>query len=591
MLKNRMSVTLFAILLLTCFFGVMGNAAFTGSPGTLPMTDIAKRGRFLGLVPPAKQLNIILVLRSQHESEIQRAIALQNEPRPWAYHRWLTPDGYGRYFGADMSQLARTLQTLRSRHIGISYLSRSRRFIIVSGSTAAIESLFSVSLEYRTDGHAVYRANRYAPRIPASIPGVAAVIGLDTYYRVHSLAAEPTLRLRPHPFATVTPGVFGFGPHDLYEMYDFGTLGTSTDDGAGYSVAIQVVRQPLGSDVQNFSTYFKIKNPTLTQRYLTGMCEQPCPVPTPTNFLDDKESAMDVQWAHSAAPGASLYTVSVGDDLAASQLVGFTYIADVLANSVQFVGTSYGNCETLSDPYLLYSEQAAVDQGILEGQTWSAASGDSGADGCYPNDDPNLPTGSSTIFFPASLPNVIAGGGTSSTPQPTLGNLTGYNPESAWNENPCGGASSGGFSRIFPKPSWQSGVTFADGDRDVPDVAVHADLYWPGKNCAVLAGYWVLFENVWIQEAGTSVVPHIWNGLLADIAQKDGHAFGNVLPALYKLKNSAAFHQITLGNNTFGGITGFNAGAGYNRVTGLGPPDASQLAFVPRTIDKRRMLR
>jgi len=113
------------------------------------------------------------------------------------------------------------------------------------------------------------------------------------------------------------------------------------------------VRQPLGSDVTSFSSFFNIKSAAPTERFLTGLCQQPCPVPTPTNFVDDKESAMDAQWAHAAAPGASVYTVSVGDDLQESQLVGFAYIADVLAGTVQFVGTSYGGCETLSDPQIL----------------------------------------------------------------------------------------------------------------------------------------------------------------------------------------------------------------------------------------------
>jgi len=222
-----------------------------------------------------------------------------------------------------------------------------------------------------------------------------------------------------------------------------------------------------------------------------------------------------------------------------------------------------------------------VDQGNLEGQTWSAASGDFGANDCT---DPALGTKKSTVDFPASLPNVLAVGGTTTTPMPVLGNIMGYSTESAWNElctnGQTSGATGGGFSRIFPKPTWQTGKTFSDGDRDVPDVAIYADLFQPGSNCQVMpgAGYWVMFRGFWEKGAGTSIGPHIWDGILADIAQKDGHPFGNLLPALYSLESTAAFHQVVTGNNTFNGVTGFNAVAGYNQDTGLGSPDAAQLA-------------
>ena len=40
---------------------------------------------------------------------------------------------------------------------------------------------------------------------------------------------------------------------------------------------------------------------------------------------------------------------------------------------------------------------------------------------------------------------------------------------------------------------------------------------------------------------------------------------------------AGAFHDITSGNNSFGGLTGFSAGTGWDAATGLGTPDVANL--------------
>ena len=70
---------------------------------------------------------------------------------------------------------------------------------------------------------------------------------------------------------------------------------------------------------------------------------------------------------------------------------------------------------------------------------------------------------------------------------------------------------------------------------------------------------------------------------LAD--QVAGHRLGLINPALYAL-GAASQHgvntglvDITSGNNSFGGVTGFNAGPGYDLASGWGTINAAK--FVP----------
>ena len=64
-----------------------------------------------------------------------------------------------------------------------------------------------------------------------------------------------------------------------------------------------------------------------------------------------------------------------------------------------------------------------------------------------------------------------------------------------------------------------------------------------------------------------------------------GHDLGFVNPVLYRIARSPlygqAFHDVTTGNNTVvmngATYTGYQAGAGWDPVTGLGSPDAAVL--------------
>src|SRR5262249_39858723 len=92
-------------------------------------------------------------------------------------------------------------------------------------------------------------------------------------------------------------------------------------------------------------------------------------------------------------------------------------------------------------------------------------------------------------------------------------------------------------------------------------------------------------SSPWYQVGGTSFSAPAWAGLIAiadqgralnGLGSLDGSS--GTLPALYQLAASD-FHDITTG------INGFNAGPGYDNVTGRGPPYAnlvvSQLAGPP----------
>jgi subtilase family serine protease len=161
----------------------------------------------------------------------------------------------------------------------------------------------------------------------------------------------------------------------------------------------------------------------------------------------------------------------------------------------------------------------------------------------------------------------IAGGGT----QP----ISSYEPEAAWND--FAGAGGGGFSSIFAEPSYQGAIADAPGTRALPDVSYNAALI---SSILIYESFDPRAPAGWVLIGGTSAAAPQWAAVDAIANQADG-SLGFLAPRLYQVSASAAyaasFHDITAGNNSFNGITGYSAATGWDPATGLGTPDVAGL--------------
>jgi uncharacterized protein (TIGR03437 family) len=135
-------------------------------------------------------------------------------------------------------------------------------------------------------------------------------------------------------------------------------------------------------------------------------------------------------------------------------------------------------------------------------------------------------------------------------------------------------------SRFYPKPFWQVGPGVpADGQRDLPDIAMAAALHDP---------YNIITSGQSVQVGGTSAAAPVFAGILALLNQElKGNGVGNINATLYglALSSPAMFHDIVNNNNIVpcvsgsphcgpNGDLGYNAGIAYDLTTGLGSVDA-----------------
>jgi subtilase family serine protease len=91
---------------------------------------------------------------------------------------------------------------------------------------------------------------------------------------------------------------------------------------------------------------------------------------------------------------------------------------------------------------------------------------------------------------------------------------------------------------------------------------------------------------------GTSAGSPQWAGLAADADQMAKHDLGNINDNLYKVahhshpQGAGFLHDVTTGNNDVAEIggQGYDAGLGWDAVTGLGTPNAA--ALLPALVKK-----
>jgi subtilase family serine protease len=372
-----------------------------------------------------------------------------------------------------------------------------------------------------------------------------------------------------------------YAPRQFQVAYGIQPLLATGVDGRGQTV---VLVEPLAAtpaspptvtdirqDLADFDTRFGL--PAARIQVLTAMAGSASP------WLAYVEEVVDTEMVHAVAPDATIRELMVDD-------AHVTTPAEFAATFSKAVRAAAGDGDVIVWPHefgenLFTSAGAATINSALEyaaarHATVVAGSGDSGAISERRGKSPPV----REVSVPASDPLVLSAGGTTLTANRATG---AYISETAWN-TPIHGqpaASAGGFSHLFARPAYQDGVPGIGAMRGVPDVAGDAspatDMAWvltkPG------GGYDVSSNG------GTSTTGPFWAGLIALADQEAGHPLGFVNPAIYRIARGPlyheAFHDITTGNNTVVlgrvTITGYQAGPGWNPVTGWGTPDAQVL--------------
>jgi len=420
-------------------------------------------------------------------------------------------------------------------------------------------------------------SNTSDPAVPADLaPLIESINGLDNLLQsapgVHRVPKRDSSAHSPDAIVgSIGPA---FGPADIYTFYDETPLLNDGIDGSGTGCIAVIEDSNIDEDAANaFNSQFSL--PALSAANFNIVLVDGT---DPGQNGDEIETMVDVNYSHTVAPGSSI-RIYLGDEnttKSSSAIIDAIHAAvrekdspcSAISISFSFCGVSAGFYRTQND----FFKQAAS-----QGQSVFVAAGDSGAAGLRYSAKENecVPGTTREVSELAASPYVTAIGGTEFTPVYDVdGNDVSFVSESVWNDEY--GASGGGESRVFKKPAFQKGLIPKDKKRDVPDISFGASPLSPGFFFGGRNGS----DEPAVEccEGGTSIGAPAWAGISQLISQQAGAWVGNLNTRIYQLgvENDGAttgIRDVTSGNNSFNGVTGFSAGPGYDKASGWGTVD------------------
>jgi large repetitive protein len=536
---------------------------------------------------PLERMILVLTPSEAEEAAARKFLNSQHDKQSATYHQWLSPEEYGRLFGAHDADLSQLSAWLQDHGFTINSVARGRQWIAFSGDAGQVERAFHTEIHHYLVKGEDHIANSTDISLPqALVPLVGGVLSLHNFQK----KADRTREIRVHrdhetgklvPDFTLTNGngTFHFlTPGDYAKIYNTEPLLQSHITGSGVSIAI-VGRTNINlSDVQMYRQMFLL--PANDPRFIINGQD-------PGVNGDEIESALDVEWSGAVAPDATINLVISGSTFTTDGVdLSAAYIVD--NRIAPIMSSSYGECEaflgTAGNAFFnnLYQQAAA------EGISVFVSSGDSGSAGCdFPGQSGGPAIYGANVSGTASTPFSTAVGGTQfnekgldgnywlANNRPDQSSATGYIPEAVWNEscdptvdpNQCFGTGSyflsaggGGPSNCStstlsnfqitcisgtPKPSWQAGIGVPnDGVRDLPDLSLAAAANHDGYlmcvegSCqTVESGGHTVIENAFVV-GGTSAGAPSMAGIMALLEQESGAFQGLANYTFYQLAAS-----------------------------------------------------
>lgn len=415
--------------------------------------------------------------------------------------------------------------------------SGNRLLVTATGSVAQAQAAFGTKInQYFIDGRTVY-ANATPAKVPDAYRDIVlGVQGLQNVTQYHTTYVKSDA-VPKRPFGLRALSAF-YGPIP-------GPDGSSTGEADTHNAMIGVVTQgDVTQVVSDLYSFAAAEFPT------SALSVTPVSVSAQTGDTSNAPQwNIDTQASFAAAGGQihqmRLYNMGA---LTAGDLTQALNQA-VVDNAARVINVSLAQCEfdaaRTGDEAI---DDQIFEQAVAQGQTFSVASGNSGAYNCgseiwwrtYQN-------------YPAVSPYVVAVGGTSLADAPTK--------EFVWSCKDQGicalGGGSGGPSRTEPAANWQlrSGVLGTATSRGVPDISFDAD-----PNSGAL----IRFGSVQQPYGGTGLSAALFTGFYARV-QASHSRLGFAGIPIYRV-GAKSFNDVTFGIHDYPAREGWDYATGYGSL-------------------------
>ncbi len=343
----------------------------------------------LGTAPatlPMERMLLVLKRSDAQEFSLRKLLDDQQDKASPNYHKWLTPEKFGRQFGPTDSDIQIITSWLQSHGFRVGS-TKGRSVLEFSGSASQVREAFHTSIhKYMVNGEQHW-ANASDPMIPSALTGaVAGIASLNGFPRKAMNKALGALKLDKstgklfgdNPQVTepgqCTPAneCYGLGPYDFATIYNVAPLWNSGIDGSGVTIAISGETDIQKSDVEAFRSVFGL--PANDPVFIYNG-------PDPGTQGDESEADIDVQWSGAVAKGATIdFVISQSTETTSGVDLSAVYIVD--QNLAPIMSESYGECELGLGTAGNQFYNALWQQAAAEGITVFISAGDAGSAGC-----------------------------------------------------------------------------------------------------------------------------------------------------------------------------------------------------------------
>ncbi len=632
----------------SCLLTAACAVGFLGTAAAAPQNH--HHAQDAGATPSSTLITTSIFLNVTDLPGLQRFVAKTTTPGSPNYHHFLTVEQFRDRFAPSDRAIGQFVRYLHSFGIRVNKIYPDNLDITVTGTADEFNAAFSTQLhDFTRNGQRFHRpAWKYVlpgtlSTLVLSVPGLSnepgkfhphiARLGQGAY----AGTTPPAVTWPTAGTATGTPGQYTVG--DAANFYDVNPLYRMGIQGRGQTVGIMTLANFREQDA--YSYWRQIGLRVSPYRISKVMVDGGTPIQAGAG---DDETSIDVEQSGGLAPGADIRVYIAPNTNNGFIDLFYTAASENLADTVSI---SWGEAEefyfaaVLNDGVDYTGQMLAIDQALLEGaaqgQSFFAASGDSGA---YDVNNPAIPAGLGfgfapvlSVDSPANDPYITAAGGTTvpttlhSVKHPSCPAIT-ISDEQVWGWDyinndwascypfpddalfPTGAG--GGVSSFWPTPYYQQ--SFPGIQQTQPGQSV---IYWPnfpssegaqdlldlpggfgGRNLPDLSlnadpetGYVVIDCTDYPPSkanphcaatgyGGTSFVAPQLNGITALIDQAAGGRVGLLNPVIYPLQQATAFwkygqpfNDITAGDDWF-----YDGVPGYDDGAGIGTVNAANLA-------------
>lgn len=636
----------------SCLMTAACALGFLGTAAAAPNHQFEPHAADAGATASGTLITTSIYLNVTDLQGLKNFVAETTTPGTRNYHRFLTVRQFRDRFAPSDRAISQFVHYLQSFGIKVDKVYPDNLDVTATGTADEFNAAFSMQLrDYTRNGQRFHRP-AWSFALPSEFATlVLAAPGLDTAptafhphvahlgQGAYSNSTPPAVSWPTNGTATGKPMQFTVG--DVANFYDVKPLYRDGIQGQGRTIGIMTLANFNESDAYAYWRHIglKVRPHRITKVMVDGG------TPVQTNAGDD-ETSLDVEQSGGLAPAANIRVyIAPNPPNSNSPFIDLFYTA-ASENLADTVSISWGQPEefyfgtfALNNGVDYTSQLLAIDQALLEGaaqgQSFFAASGDSGAYDANNSQLFPIPLFSKelSVDSPANDPYITAAGGTtvaatvSSPTHPNCPALT-VSQEKVWGWNwlntawaschpytpdqlfPVGGG--GGVSSFFPMPDYQQSV---DGMQQTqagqsliyypnfPDTSVQEDLIdlpagFSGRNMPDLSlnadpytGYSVIDCTDFPAPAnpdctstgwgGTSFVAPQLNGITALIDEAAGGRVGLLNPVIYPLQQLTAywwyhrpFNDITAGDDWF-----YDGEPGYDNGAGIGTINAANLAW------------